>query len=177
MAESWYGKYQGLILVSRVGIYLIPMNLPTTPIKALSVMLIALPMMAQESFTVQPVSALAEASIPAFHSTPQLGVHGLDHTSSSRTLYRWSVVSLLAANAADAASSWRSQEANPLVAGPATSFGVTSFAIKSGFVGASLLIQHVMLRHRPDLAKRMAWTNFISSGALGGVAAHNMSLR
>ena len=153
------------------------MNLRTAPIKALSAFLLSFPLMAQESFTVQPTSTLAEATIPAFNSASQVGLHGLDQASPSHTLYRWSMVSLLAANAADAASSWRGQEVNPVVAGPTANFGVTSFAIKAGFVGASLLIQHVVLRHRPDLEKRMAWMNFISSGALGGVAAHNMSIR
>jgi len=86
-------------------------------------------------------------------------------------------VTVLAANGADVATSWRNREANPFVAGPTTQFGMTSVAIKSGLVGASLLMQHFALRHRPELAKRLAWMNFVSAGALGGVAAHNESLR
>jgi hypothetical protein len=92
-------------------------------------------------------------------------------------MYRWSIAAVLAANVADAATSWRSQEANPVVAGTGTQFGVTSVAIKSGFVGASLLIQHLALRHRPDLYKRLAWMNLITSGAFAGIASHNMSVR
>jgi len=34
-----------------------------------------------------------------------------------------------------------------------------------------------VLRHRPDLYKKLAWLNFGTSGLLGGVAAHNMSVR
>ena len=37
-----------------------------------------------------------------------------------RTVYRWSIATVLAANAADVASSWNRQEANPFVAGGGT---------------------------------------------------------
>src|SRR5689334_13204323 len=80
--------------------------------------------------------------------------------TSSRTLYRWSVAAVIGANAADVASSWKGREANPVLAGPGTQFGVTSVAVKSGFVAASLLVQHTVLRHRPDLYKKLSWINF-----------------
>jgi hypothetical protein len=94
-----------------------------------------------------------------------------------RNLYNWSVAAVVAANAADIASSWHGQEANPFVAGGGSQFGMKSVAIKSGFVATSLLIQHVALRHRPDLHKRMAWLNFATAGVLSGVAKHNYSVR
>ena len=97
--------------------------------------------------------------------------------SAGRNLYRWSVAAVVAANAADIASSWRGQEANPVVAGGGSQFGMRSVAIKSGFVATSLLVQNVVLRHRPDLHKRMAWLNFATAGVLGGVARHNYSVR
>lgn len=94
-----------------------------------------------------------------------------------RTLYHWSIATVLAANAADVASSWSQQEANPLLAGGGARFGATSVAIKTGFVATSLVIQHVALRHRPDLYKKLAWLNFATSGVLGGVAKYNMGVR
>lgn len=97
--------------------------------------------------------------------------------NAGRNFYRWSVAAVAAANAADAVSSWKAQEANPLVAGTGTRFGIESLAIKSGFVATSLLIQHIALRHRPDWYKRMAWMNVVTAGALGQVARHNSSLR
>ena len=97
--------------------------------------------------------------------------------NAGRVFYRWSVVAVGAANAADAVSSWNTQEANPFVAGPGTQFGVASLAIKSGFVVTSLLIQRVALRHRPDWRKRLAWMNVITAGVLGQVARHNLSVR
>ena len=56
-------------------------------------------------------------------------------------------------------------------------FGATSVAIKSGLVATSLLIQHVALRHRPDLYKKLAWMNFATSGVLVGVAKYNMGVK
>ena len=109
--------------------------------------------------------------------TASFGPKLIETAPAGRTLYRWSVASVLAVNAADAASSWRQQEANPFVAGSGTQFGGTSIAIKSGFVATSLILQHVALRHRPDLYKRLAWINFATTGAFGGVVAHNMSIR
>ena len=154
------------------------MTLGTWPVKLLSLMLIAFPVMAQENLPIPSALQLASIAAPVPDSASKPWMRDLDQASSSnRTLYRWSVATVLAANAADVASSWKNREANPFVAGPTAQFGVTSFAIKSGFVGASLVMQHFVLRHRPDLQKRLAWMNFVTAGALGGVAAHNASLR
>ncbi len=149
------------------------MNLPGCSAKVLGLILIGLPLMAQQAFVATPMTQPAAVFPPATTNTwdsPREQVPAI-------RLYRWSVVSMLAANAADAATSWTNREANPFVAGTTTHFGVTSFAIKSGFVGASLLLQHLALRHNPQAAKRLAWMNFVSAGVLGGVAAHNASLR
>src|ERR1700680_570445 len=154
------------------------MTLGTWPMKLLSLMLIAFPVMAQENLPIPSALQLASIAAPVPDSASKPWMRDLDQPSSSnRTLYRWSVATVWAANAADVASSWKNREANPFVAGPTAQFGVTSFAIKSGFVGASLVMQHFVLRHRPDLQKRLAWMNFVTAGALGGVAAHNLSLR
>jgi hypothetical protein len=94
-----------------------------------------------------------------------------------RTLYQWSVATVVAASVADAASSWSSREANPVLAGPAAQFGVGSVALKSRLVGASLLLPHVAFHHRRGLYKRLAWMNFATSGVLGGLTAHNVGVR
>jgi hypothetical protein len=91
-------------------------------------------------------------------------------------MYGWSVAALVAANVADVASSWSQTEANPVL-GRTAQFGIGSMAIKSGLVGTTLAIEYLALRHRPDFRKRLAWLNFGASGALGAVAAHNISLR
>ena len=146
--------------------------------KFIAVLFFALPVMAQQYLTVPSPLQLADATIAVGPPPSQAWMRDLDQNRSpGRAVYGWSVAALLAANTVDMASSWKKHEANPFVAGSAPRFGVASVAIKSGFVGAGLLMQHFTLRHHPELYKRMAWMNFIASGALGGVAAHNSSLR
>jgi hypothetical protein len=84
-------------------------------VKLLSLMiLIAFPVMAQQNIAVPSALQLANPAIPAPDSS-QAWKRGLDPApSSNRALYRWSLATVLAANAADVASSWRNREANPI---------------------------------------------------------------
>ena len=123
----------------------------------------------------KPVTIGEMAAHPAISASETSAIR-LEYPSG-RNLYRWSIAAAIAANVADAASSWSQQEANPLVAGGRAQFGASSVAIKSGFVATSLVIQHIALRHRPDLYKKLAWLNFGTAGVLGGVARYNMGVR
>jgi hypothetical protein len=144
----------------------------------ISLVFSVLPMLAQANSILpsRPVSIREMAAPPAISGSDSI-VNVERASPPGRTLYRWSIAAALAANAADVASSWSQQEANPVVAGGGSQFGVTSVAIKSGFVATSLVIQHIALRHRPDLYKKLAWLNFGTAGVLGGVAGHNMGVR
>ncbi|MEQ1949275.1 MAG: hypothetical protein ABL995_18930 [Bryobacteraceae bacterium] len=102
--------------------------------------------------------------------------NGENSVPAGRTLYRWSVAAAIGGNVADIATSWNKSEANPVLGGRAGQFGVSSVLLKSSFVGVSLLLQHTALRHRPDLYPRLAWLNFLTTGTLGAVAAHNASI-
>lgn len=93
-----------------------------------------------------------------------------------RRLYYWSIAALAAGNAADATSSWRRPEANPVLANPGATFGTQSLLLKSGLFGASLLLEHWALHHNLRLYKPFAWMNFAVGGGLGAVAARNASL-
>jgi len=93
-----------------------------------------------------------------------------------RKLYRWSVATVVAANAVDVASSWRHPEANPFLAQPGSRFGLSSVALKAGFAGASLVIERFALRSNPKLYKKLAWLNFAIAGGLGFTARHNFSV-
>ena len=93
-----------------------------------------------------------------------------------RILYRWSVVAITAGNAADTVTSWNHLEGNPLLTGPGAQFGAGSMAIKSGLLGATLLMEHWTLRHNSRLYHALAWTNFAISGGLAGAAVHNSRL-
>ena len=83
---------------------------------------------------------------------------------------------MIAANAADVASSWQRPEANPFLAKPGSTFGTGSVAIKAGFAGASLLIEKWALRSNPKLYRKFAWLNIAIAGGLGVTATYNFSL-
>lgn len=139
--------------------------------------LFVLPIEAQSNQVLPPNGSEVAGSLVPSHDNNSILVQPQATGPAGRTLYRWSVAAVLAGSVADAASGWRAEEMNPVLAGTGKQFGVRSVAIKSGFVGASLLIQYIVLRHRPDLYKRMAWMNLITASALGGVAGHNISVR
>ena len=141
--------------------------------------LLTVPVVAQVSplLPTKPAN-IREMTAPPAPSAFAAGIKSIGQTApQGRSLYRWSLAAVVAANGADVASSWSQQEANPLVAGGGSQFGMRSVAIKTGFVATSLLIQHVALRHRPDFYKKLAWMNFATAGVLGAVAKSNMDLR
>jgi hypothetical protein len=124
-----------------------------------------------------PVSLLpAEAALPPAPNPFIARPLATPEQHSHRTLYRWSLAALVASSAADAASSWQRPEANPVMAAPGSKFGVQSAALKLGLVGSSILLERLILRHRPDLYRRVAWLNFVISGAQGAVVQHNVSV-
>lgn len=91
-------------------------------------------------------------------------------------LYKWSVAALVAGNVADVASSWGRPEANPILARNHSNFGGSALAVKSGITGGMLVFQYFMTKKHPETKKSFMWTNFVSAGILGGVAARNQSL-
>jgi hypothetical protein len=111
--------------------------------------------------------------VPAYLASPLRS----DAKSDGQTLYRWSLAAVAAGNAADTFSSWHQPEANPLLAGPGSEFDGRSVLLKSALVGASLVIERWALRENPRLYRTFAWLNFTIASVLGGVVAHNMSLR
>jgi hypothetical protein len=118
--------------------------------------------------TVAP-NAMLERSLPTVE--PQRTV------PPGRSFYRLSVAILAASSVADAGSSWRRPEANPVLAGSGSTFGSGSVAIKLGLVGSSFLLERIVLRHRPDLYRHIAWLNLGIAGAQGAVVRHNLGLR
>jgi hypothetical protein len=96
-----------------------------------------------------------------------------DKASRWRTVWRVSQAMLAGADAADAASSWGKNEANPLVrTGQRFSYG--SLAIKIGALGGGMAAQHYILRKAPNKAPLFASANVAAAAMLGVVAAHNM---
>jgi len=96
-----------------------------------------------------------------------------DRPSRWRAVWRVSQAMLAGADAADAASSWGKNEANPLVrTGQRFSYG--SLAIKVGALSAGLAAQHYILRKAPNKTPLFATTNLAAAAMLGVVAEHNM---
>ena len=147
--------------------------------KIISIMLLALPVTAQVNPGILvPSTKIADFAASATPTRSEAWRKDLTTGERpGRTVYYWSVATVVAAGAADAVSSWSGREANPVLAGPGAQFGVGSVALKSGLVGASLLLQNVALHHHPGLYKRLAWMNFATAGVLGGVTAHNVGVR
>jgi hypothetical protein len=104
------------------------------------------------------------------------GAVKMDGELKGRQFYRWSVMAIVAGNAADTVSSWHHPEANPVLANPGAAFDTRSVALKAAFLGGSLLIEHWALSHNPRLYRRLAWMNVAIAGGLGGVAMYNASL-
>lgn len=143
----------------------------------LATFLLVLPIEAQSNQGSPPNVPEVAGNLISPHDNNSTPTQPQATTPAGRTFYRWSVAAVLAGSVADTASGWKTEEANPVVAGTGKQFGAQSVSIKSGLVGVSLLIQYIALRHRPDLYKRMAWMNLVTAGALGGVAGHNVSVR
>ena len=148
--------------------------------KVLTVFLFGISLGAQVNLTPPAPLLSADAVLPA---APSAAIeHSLRPRKPNRTIppgrtfYRWSAAILAASGVADVASSWRRPEANPVMAGSGSTFGGQSVAIKLGLVGTSFLLERVVLRHRPDLYRRIAWLNLGIAGAQGAIVAHNVSL-
>ena len=90
-----------------------------------------------------------------------------------KTLARWSRIALVAASAADVASSYGHQELNPFLRSRDGRFGVRGVSIKLGVLGAWMLIQRRIGHEEPTVV----WSNFAASAVLGAVAARNWRVR
>ena len=103
------------------------------------------------------------------------GASAADRPSRWRAVWRVSQAMLAGADAADAASSWGKNEANPLVrAGQRFSYG--SLAIKFGALGVGMAAQHHMLSKSPNKTPLFASTNLAAAAVLGLVAERNMHI-
>jgi len=87
--------------------------------------------------------------------------------------WRVSLLALIAAHSADAATSWNKRELNPVLSPSSGAFGLQTLAIKCAISIGSIGLQFVLLKRRPELAKLFARMNFVESGVLGATALHN----
>lgn len=108
---------------------------------------------------------------------PALSVYGQelrssDNRRSERRLWKWSVAALVAATAADAATSMNNSEANPLLRSSNRRFGARGLLLKSGLAAGTVTFEFHFAK-RTNGYKRFAILNFIQAGAFSAIAAHN----
>jgi hypothetical protein len=85
-------------------------------------------------------------------------------------LWRWSVRALVAANVADAASSFGQTERN-MILGPRF---VRSAGIKFGVVAVAVAGELALRRRHPEVTRPVAIANLVGAAALVGVTGHNI---
>jgi len=117
------------------------------------------------------VASLAAQPTPASVKT--------EDTKWNRT-YQLSVVALGAATAADVASSLKfssdgQREANGFLRSSNGLYGSKGAAIEIGMVGASLLLQHFVVRHHPGLKLPFAMSNYGFAAFQAWNVHHNVS--
>jgi hypothetical protein len=98
-----------------------------------------------------------------------------ERQSRWRGVWRLSAALLVGANAADIASSWGKNEANPLVR-TGQRFGYGSAAIKAGVLTGGLLTQYFLIRKAPRQTPYAASANLALTAVLAAVAARNMQI-
>ena len=97
-----------------------------------------------------------------------------------RKTYQWSVAALSAATAADMASSFKfsrdgQREANAFLRSGNGGFGTKGAAIEAGAVGASLLLQHYLVKRHPGLRVPLAISNYAFAGFQIFNVRHNLN--
>ena len=99
-------------------------------------------------------------------------VLGAQEAEKNRSrLWSWSLAAVAAANAADIISARGRYELNPVLgAGP---FGLRATGVKIGISSATIGLEYLIVRRRPDAARKAAVVNFGLAGFTGAVAAHN----
>ena len=94
--------------------------------------------------------------------------------------YQWSVAGLGAATAADMASSFKfshdgQREANSFLQSGNGGYGAKGAAMEAGIVGASLLMQHYLVKRHPGLRVPFAISNFALAGFQAFNVRHNLN--
>ena len=132
------------------------------PMMWLGVLFLGFPLLAQSGREPFEMASLVRPALSTgnlqyqplpFRATPRIDLSDFEPEGQSH--YRWSAVSLVAVGGMSAAGE-----------------GVTSVAIRSGVVGATLLIERALLKHHPQRNSRMAWLNV---AVAGGLAASRFS--
>ena len=91
--------------------------------------------------------------------------------------WKWSAAAVAGASFADAATSFRGYELNPVLRGSDGRFGTRGIAIKGGVVAGMLLAQRTVGRRNPRAYRVFAKVNWVVAGVTSGVAVRNTRVR
>lgn len=94
---------------------------------------------------------------------------------AGRALWMASVAALVAANVADARSSWRKDEGNRVLAGTGGRFGARGAALKGG-INALWIGSQVMALRKSREHRTIAIVNFAAASIFGVLAYRNSSI-
>jgi hypothetical protein len=88
-----------------------------------------------------------------------------------KRLWKWSLAAVAVGNAADVMTSVGRHELNPVLG--VGQFGPRATGTKIGISSAVVGLQYLLLRRRPEAARKLACLNFGLAAAAGGAAAYN----
>jgi hypothetical protein len=91
--------------------------------------------------------------------------------SGRKRLWKWSIGVLAAANAADVMTSMGRHELNPVLG--VGQFGARATSVKISISAATIGVQYLLVRRRPQTMRKAAYINFALAGATGAVATFN----
>ena len=95
----------------------------------------------------------------------------------SLTPWKASLATLAAAHSLDIASSLGKREGNPLLNQASSRFSWQGAVAVAGAVGAVVVVEWLVVRRHPEVARKFAIVNFINAGAVAGIAAHNFTVK
>ena len=88
-------------------------------------------------------------------------------------LWKVSLIALIAAAAADVATSYGKRELNPTLRGPDGRFGGRGIAVKSLVTGTALAGQYFLVKRAPESGRYATIANFGMAGVFSAAAIHN----
>lgn len=143
------------------------------------------PLLAQSVFTPgalpgpsnnAPMESEFGTAIVASNTLPRTNIANVEDTHETHVRMIWiaSILAMVAATSADAATSWHRRESNGFLASSDGRFGGKGLAIKGG-IAAGILAPQIIFRRHHDWYIAFAVGNFTESGIFAGAAIHNIN--
>lgn len=95
----------------------------------------------------------------------------------AQDMWKVSIATMAAANAADAVSSHGRLELNPVLANQGVYSDARGAAVKAGLMLGTVYLERWLIRKHPKAARPLTILNFALAGGTGYVAARNFSSR